>query len=106
MTETIMVTTTLANRDDAAHLAKHLLERRLIGCAQLDASVLSLYWWQGKIEQADECRLLMKSVTGLQEEVIKEITVCHPYETPEIIVTPTIAVNGKYKKWLLGELKQ
>ncbi len=106
MTETIMVSTTFANRDDALRLARRLLEKRLVACAQIDTAVLSLYWWQGEIEQSDECRLLMKSTAGLRKKIESEITACHPYETPEIIYTEMAAVNEKYKKWLLGELGQ
>jgi periplasmic divalent cation tolerance protein len=105
MTETIMVTTTFAKHDDAVKLAKHLLERRLIACAQIDTAVLSLYRWQGEIEQVDECRLVMKSVERLQQDLEKVITACHPYDTPEILITPVIAVNEKYQKWLQKELK-
>ena len=106
MTETIVVSTTFANRNDAVQLATHLLNKRLIACAQIDTAVVSMYWWQGEIEQAEECRLVMKSVQGLQQELEQEITACHPYDTPEIIVTPTIAVSEEYQKWLLEELKQ
>ncbi len=106
MTETIVVTTTLERYEDAVRLAKKLLEKHLIACAQIDSGVQSLYWWQGKIEQAEEVRLVMKSNQSLWERLEEEITRQHPYEVPEIIVTDVCAVAEKYQQWLNEELSE
>ncbi len=104
MTETIVVSTTVEKKDDAIHLAKVLLKKRLIACAQIDNDIESLYWWQGTIEQGTEYRLVMKSIGSLWEKLQREIVLHHPYDVPEIIASPTFAVSETYQQWLLEEL--
>ena len=106
MTGTILVVTTVEEKKDALHLGRHLLEKRLIGCAQVSGPVSSQYWWQGKVEQAEEYRLEMKSIAPLLERLEKEIREYHPYDIPEIITTELSAVNSDYQTWLLEELQQ
>ena len=106
MTDTIVVTTTLDKKEDAVHLAKLLLQKRLIACAQVSGPVDSLYWWKGEIEQAQEYKLLMKSTQSLWDRLKEAIKEQHPYDIPEIISMEISAVNTEYQTWLLEELQQ
>ena len=106
MTETLVVTTTLENREDAENMARHLLQKRLIACAQLSSPVESFYWWKNSIEQQQEFQLVMKSTQVLWDELRDEIEKMHPYDIPEIIATPVSAVSNKYNDWLNEELKR
>lgn len=106
MTDTIVVTTTLEKKEDAIHLGKQLLQKRLIACAQVSGPVDSLYWWKGKIEQAQEYKLLMKSSQSLWERLREAIEAQHPYDIPEIISMEISAVNVDYQTWLLEELQK
>lgn len=106
MSETIVVTTTLEQKDEALDLAEHLLQKRLIACAQVEGPVESMYWWEGKIDHAREYRLVMKSKTSLWQELEKTIRMQHPYDVPEIIAVPVDRVSKDYAKWLGEELKR
>lgn len=106
MSKIILVTTTFDSKKEALDLAKKLLEKRLIACAQLSSPVESLYWWKGVIEPDTEYKLLVKSVESLWDTLRKEIELLHPYDVPEIISTPVHDVNDEYKKWLLEELQK
>jgi len=106
MSKMILVTTTFSKKEDALALAKTLLGKRLIACAQLSSPVESLYWWKDTIEQEVEYKLSVKSVEYLMENLMNEIKNRHPYDVPEIVVTPVIRVNAEYKKWLQEELQQ
>ena len=106
MTDTIIVVTTFEDKEEALSLGRHLLEKRLIACAQVSGAIDSQYWWQGHVEQAQEYRLEMKSSRSLWENLEKEIQKKHPYETPEIIATVISAMSNDYRKWLLEELQQ
>ena len=50
-----------AAETEAEGLVRKLLEERLIACANLMRGVTSLYWWEGKIEQASETLIIMKT---------------------------------------------
>jgi len=105
MSKMILVTTTFAKKDDALDLAKDLLKKRLIACAQLSSPVESLYWWKDSIEQEMEYKLSVKSIRSLWGRLKDEIRKAHPYEVPEIAASSMELVNDEYEKWLLEELQ-
>lgn len=105
MSDTIVVSTTIGSHKEATELARKLLQKRLIGCAQIEGPINSLYWWKEEIEQDEEYRLVMKSRRALWEELTEVIESQHPYETPEIIGTATPLVSRGYGQWLEEELK-
>ncbi len=106
MFETILVYTTFEEKEDALKLGRYLLEQRLVACAQLDPPLDSLYWWNGKIEQTKEYRLVMKSSLSLWKDLEQAILGKHSYDTPEIIAIPVFATSEKYHKWLQKELRE
>ena len=105
MSDTILVYTTFTEKEEALTLCRILLEKHLISCAQIDSPVDSLYWWNGKIEQEKEHRLLMKSTQSLWEELQLEITRNHSYDVPEILAVPVSGISKEYEKWMQGVLK-
>ncbi|HBR09771.1 divalent-cation tolerance protein CutA [Candidatus Bipolaricaulota bacterium] len=104
--EYIQITFTVPKKEQATQISSLLLERRLAGCIQLIGPIVSTYRWQGKIETAEEWLCLIKSRNDRYEELEQVIKAIHPYETPEIIVTPIIAGNADYLKWLNNTLAQ
>ena len=55
-----IVLTTVESIDDANRLAADLLEQRLAACIQIDGPIVSHYRWEGKLQQANEYRLVIK----------------------------------------------
>ena len=54
MTTIYLISTTLEDKDAAEKLASHLLDRRLIACAQITGPITSLFRWQGEQTVAEE----------------------------------------------------
>ena len=88
-----------APRKNAAEIARHLVEKQLAACVNI-ADVRSVYAWKGKIEDADEALLIIKTREQLFTRLKKEISDIHPYETPEIIGFPVTQSSEKYLKWV------
>jgi len=65
----ILVFMTTANKREAEKIAQNLLNRRLIACANIHGPVESEFWWQAKIDKANEFLVLMKSDEKLFEEL-------------------------------------
>ena len=105
MSKPLMVTTTFANQADALRLARLLLERKLIACAQLSGSTQSLYWWQNEIVDATEIVMTMKTTKCLFAELAQVIQEHHPYDVPEIVGTEIVAISQSYRNWLESEVK-
>lgn len=70
MTGYIQIVTTAGNEEQAEKIAKSLVENRLAACVQTVGPITSTYWWQGKIEKAQEWLCLIKSKTDLYEQVL------------------------------------
>jgi periplasmic divalent cation tolerance protein len=104
MTQFLLVTTTVAERAEAERIARALVERRLAACVQIAGPVSSTYWWQGKIETAEEWVCIAKTRDDKFAELEKAVREIHPYEVPEIIAMPVAEIGKAYRKWMDGEL--
>ena len=105
MSYKIIITTT-TNKEEAVKIVKILLNERLIACANIIGSVLSLYWWRGKIQEDNELMIIMKSNEKLLEKTMKKILEIHSYKIPEILVLPIERGSQPYFNWMEECLKQ
>jgi periplasmic divalent cation tolerance protein len=105
MTDLIQVTTTFDNQKEAEKIAKMLLKKKLAACIQLIGPVLSQYWWEGKVDKANEFMLFIKTTEANFENVRELIKKNHSYELPEIIATPIVAGNEEYLEWFRKNTK-
>ena len=97
-----MVLTTEADQIKADALAEQLITRRLAACIT-SMPVQSCYWWQGKIERAQEVQLLIKTSSDRLEELLSALEALHSYDTPEILQMAAQA-GAAYAAWALGAL--
>ncbi|MBN1106533.1 MAG: divalent-cation tolerance protein CutA [Deltaproteobacteria bacterium] len=104
MSEYIQVSTTLEKRDDARRMAGALVEKRLAACAQIAGPILSVYWWKGRMEEAEEWLLILKTRKDLYDRLEGEIRELHPYDVPEIVAVPLAAGSPDYLRWIDEEL--
>lgn len=102
--ELIQVFTTTAERSDAQNIAKLLVERRLAACTQVSGPVESSYWWNDRLESAQEWKVTIKTRGNLYGEVEAAIRSIHPYDEPEILAAPITHVSAGYRAWLLAQL--
>ena len=105
MTNYVQVVTTTETKADAQAIANAVVEKRLAGCVQVIGPITSTYWWQEKIETAEEWLCVIKSRQDLYERLEKAIQEIHPYEVPEILATPVTEGSKSYLTWLDNELR-
>lgn len=106
MTEYVQIVTAAESEEAAEKITNSLLEKRLAACVQIVGPITSTYWWRGKIETAEEWLCLIKSKTGLYEEVERTINELHTYETPEILALPVVTGSRAYLDWLRETLQR
>lgn len=100
--ELLLVLTTLASADDARALARALLERRLVACAQISA-VESLYRWDGAVQQEPEARLLLKTTTAQWPALQAAVRALHPYTLPALLALPVARALPAFADWVRDE---
>jgi periplasmic divalent cation tolerance protein len=84
----------------ARKVAKAVLAERVAACANIVPQIESHYWWEGKLESANECLIVFKTtrqnLDSLEAIVLRE----HPYDTPEIVATESVQGNERYLSWM------
>jgi periplasmic divalent cation tolerance protein len=98
--ETIVVYITAPNEEEAAKIAKALVEERLAGCINIVRGIRSIYSWQGRIEDDSEVLMIAKTQRHLFESLKKRVKELHSYTVPEIIAMPVIEGSEDYLNWL------
>ncbi len=101
----IIVLVTTPSKAEAEKISQKLLEAKLIACANIIGPVASHFHWAGKVDQAEEFLVLMKSRASLFEELSSEVSKLHSYEVPEILAFPVVAGSKAYLEWLQSSLK-
>jgi periplasmic divalent cation tolerance protein len=100
MTDKIVILSTCASEEEAAKLARALVNARLAACVNVLPAVRSFYRWKGRVEDSAECLLIIKSSLPVFAEVRAELEKWHSYEVPEIIALPILQGSPSYLSWL------
>ncbi len=103
MTDKIAILCTCSSDEEGLKIARLLVEKRLAACVNIIQPVRSIYRWQGKVEDAPEVLLVIKSRRPLFEELRKAIATAHSYQVPEIIALPIIDGAPSYLDWIDAE---
>jgi periplasmic divalent cation tolerance protein len=96
MTEFIKVQTTIDSKEAAQAMAMAIVSKRLAACVQVSGPITSTYWWQGKIEQAEEWVCTAKTQRALYSDLEQAIRDAHTYDVPEILAVDVIAGHTAY----------
>lgn len=105
MVDFIVVLVTAKDRAEAEKISRSLLEEKLIACVNIVGSVTSCFLWQGKLDKAEECLLIMKSRADLFSELLQQVKRLHSYEVPEILALPVALGSVDYLAWIQSVLK-
>ncbi len=104
-TELLIVVTTFASLEDVKKMAHLLIEGRLAACVQIQEGVHSIYRWEGKICEANEVLLSVKTVADKWVDISIFIKSHHPYDLPEVIAYAPEKYEALYGKWVQAEVK-
>ena len=96
----VLVMTTLPEAADATAFAQALVEARLAACVNLLPGMESVYRWAGRVEQARERQLLIKTTRAGVGALWARVRELHPYDVPEFIVLPIVDGHDAYLRWI------
>ena len=104
MTDKIVVLSTSSSLEEAEKIARVLVDQRLAACVNVLPGLRSFYRWKGKVEDAVEFLLLIKSSRGQFDKLKAALEKLHSYEVPEVIALPIVDGSANYLLWLEGEI--
>jgi periplasmic divalent cation tolerance protein len=100
MTDKRIVLTTAGSEEEAQKIAHHLVEKGMAACVNIVPHIASVYRWQGKVEEAREWLLLIKTTARTFEKVRTAIAQLHSYELPECICLTIEDGSPEYLRWI------
>ena len=103
MERAVLVYTTWPSIVEAEAAGRKIVEKRLAACVNILPGMISHYWWQGKIERAEEVVMIVKTRASLADEVGAAVKELHSYTTPAVMVLPVGSLDPAYHAWILAE---
>ena len=100
LSEHIVVYITAPGEEEAAGLARTLVEEKLAACVNMVSNVRSIYSWQGRIEDDKELLMIVKTQRHLFDRLAAKVREIHSYDVPEIIALPIVEGSPDYLRWL------
>jgi periplasmic divalent cation tolerance protein len=95
----------VGSRAEALRIGRALVEERLAACANVIDGLSSLYWWRGRLEEAGEALLVLKTRGELVPALIERTRQLHSYECPSVVALPIAAGNPDYLRWIAAETR-
>lgn len=100
--EAVLVYTTFPSLQTAESAGRSLVTGRLAGCINILPAMVSLYFWDGKLERADEVVLIAKTAADRADACMAAIVAAHPYDTPAVLALPVAAGSAAYLDWIVS----
>jgi periplasmic divalent cation tolerance protein len=88
----------------ARPIASAALDKKLAACVNVVPLVLSLYWWEGKVEQDEEALLVVKTTRGTVPRLEDLLRRIHPYENFELVALEIVAGSRSYLAWIASSV--
>ncbi len=90
---------TASSMDEAKGLAKTLLEKKLIACANL-FPINSIYYWNNELQEDNEFAMILKTRAELVDKLLVEVKNIHSYDVPCIVTWPIAKGSEEYLSWI------
>jgi periplasmic divalent cation tolerance protein len=96
-----MVQVAAASEQQARTIARAVVERKLAAAAQV-LPIHSCYEWQGRVTEADEHLIVMKTRAEAFAAIVACVRELHSYQVPGIVALPIVAGSEAYLRWIDG----
>lgn len=100
-----LVYITAKDAAEAERVGRAVVEQRLAACVNIIKGMRSLYWWQGRLEEASEVVVIAKTRTDLVPALTAAVKVVHSYEVPCVVAVPIAGGNEDFLRWIREETR-
>ncbi len=96
----IVIYSTFGDLGEARQVGRLIVEVGLGACVNLLPAMVSIYKWEGQIEESEEVVMIVKGVKMREEALISFIRSHHSYDEPAIVVIPITGGAASYLDWI------
>ena len=96
----VVVLVTTPSLEEGETIARAVLEQKLAACANLVPGVRSLFWWEGRLEEAEEALMVFKTKEEALPKLIEAVKGLHSYTICEVLGLPIVQGNRPYLDWI------
>ena len=100
MSEYVIVFVTTGSVEEAKQIAEVLVDQQLVACVNIVPEILSIYYWQGKVEKNTEAKMIIKTKSSLLNQLTQTVKNMHSYDVCKVTAVPIISGNSDYLKWI------
>jgi periplasmic divalent cation tolerance protein len=100
MTDVVVVETTFHTLEEAKKIATTIITERLAACCQIVPGLHSIYTWKGKLEEASEVLLRMKTLRSGVPALLAFLEKNHSYEVPELLLFSPECLSQSYFRFV------
>jgi periplasmic divalent cation tolerance protein len=102
MDDVTILYTTWPDAETATAFAQVAVETRLAACANVLASMTSVYRWDGKLQCEAETPMLLKTTAAMAPRLRDAILQSHPYDVPCVVAlgVEAAASNPAFVRWI------
>ena len=99
--EVLLVLSTFPDVATARRVGRELVDQRCAACANILPQIESIYWWEKKVESANETLVLFKTTAERYAALETTLRRLHPYEVPEIMAFRAESGLSDYLRWVV-----
>ncbi|MEU8806278.1 divalent-cation tolerance protein CutA [Streptomyces violaceoruber] len=103
--EIVIAQTTSDDEEQAKTLARGAVESKLAAGVHIDAPIAAFYWWQGKVEAAQEWRISYMTSSDRLPALEAWLHARHPYDVPQWVTLPVTGGSEAYLSWVVDETR-
>ena len=101
----LFVYVTCKDDNEARHIAGHLLQEKLIACANIMAPHQSIYEWDRKIEDGTETAMILKTTSENFDNLKEAVCKLHSYDCPCIVALPIEKGHEPFLQWIEAQTR-
>ena len=95
-----LVYITVKDQEEGLSIAKQVLEKKLVACANLHPNIRSAFLYKGQMQIEDESVLILKTTALKYDELEKFVLAIHSYENPCVLKLPVHSGSEAFTKWI------
>jgi periplasmic divalent cation tolerance protein len=100
----VVVLSTLPDAEQAAEIARVLVEEQLAACVNLVPGVRSIYRFEGVMQDEREVLAIIKTTRERYADLAQRLVELHPYDVPEVLAVPLLGGHLDYIEWIAASV--